>query len=84
MVEPWYMDTPFKVQQTSLSKQQLLKLRRFYMQQLALSQELLAAKPLGICKITISEESQLLDTFLEEEEAARCILSREGSKEMSS
>ncbi len=54
MVVPWYMELPFNKQPDPLSRELLLKVRRFYMQQLELSQALLQAKPLGICKITTS------------------------------
>ncbi len=37
------------------SKQLIIKLRKFYMAQRALSLALLEAKPLGICKTTISD-----------------------------
>ncbi len=37
-----------------LSNKELSALKRFYMAQQALSQELLEAKPLGICKTIIS------------------------------
>jgi len=61
------MESPFKQQHNPLSKESLLKLRRFYTQQLALSQALLAAKPLGICKTTTLVGEACLDTFLEED-----------------
>ncbi len=38
-----------------LSNKDLRDLKNFYMVQQALSQELLAAKPLGICKTSISK-----------------------------
>ncbi len=82
MNKPWYMEQPFKHLRDPLSSMDLLKLKRFYTQQLALSVALRDGKPLGICKTITSGENPLLDTFLEEEKVARCILSSDASKEM--
>ena len=81
-MKPWYMASPFKNLPNPLSKQDLLKLRRFYMQQLALSEALLEAKPLGICKITTSERNHILDTP-QEVILRGCIPSSVKSKETS-
>ncbi len=82
MIDPWYMEQPFRRLRDQLSKEDLLKLRRFYTQQLALSQALLEAKQLGICKTTTWGKNPLQSTLVEEEQVS-CILSREDSKEMS-
>ncbi len=67
-MKKWFMESPFKgFQDNPLSRSSLLKLRRFYMQQLALSEALLAAKPLGICRTTTSVGEKSLDTYLEED-----------------
>ncbi len=82
-MKAWYMELPFSRLRGQLSHEDLLKLRRFYTTQQALAQALLVGKPLGICKTTMSGENPLLDTFLEEDEAKRCISSKDDSKEMS-
>ncbi len=84
MVKPWYMELGLQSHnmQDLLSKQELLKLRRFYMQQLALSQALLEAKPLGICKITMSERNGILERLPTGDEELECIPSRRDSREM--
>ncbi len=87
MVIPWYMDQGLQSPDTQnpLSKDSLLKLRRFFMRQLALSEALLEAKPLGICKITTSVGEASLDTFHEVDESPSSILSEDVVlKEMSS
>ncbi len=80
MVVPWYMELPCSKQPDLLSKDLLLKVRRFYMQQLALSEALLEAKPLGICKITTSERNGILEPPLTEAEVLECIQSKSDSK----
>ncbi len=72
------------------SKQLMIKLRRFYMAQRELSTALLQAKPLGICKTTISDltrsEWKDLDSILKSGNATTrliTILSNASSKEMS-
>ncbi len=82
-MKAWYMEQPFLHLRDQLSNKDLIKLRRFYTQQLALSVALLDGKPLGICKTTTSGVNPLQDTLLEEERLARCILSSDASKEMS-
>ncbi len=85
MTNPWYMEQPFKRLRDPLSREQLLKLRRFYTQQLALSQALLEAKPLGICKTTMSGGEVSLDTYPGVDTSLSSIMSDEdASKEMSS
>ncbi len=85
MNEKWYMEQPFRnLRGNPLSKDSLLKLRRFYTQQLALSQALLAAKPLGICRTTTSVGERSLDMFLEEDvNLISTTLADVDSKEMS-
>ncbi len=80
MVEPWYMVQPFKRLRDQLSKEDYLKLRRFYTQQLALCQALLAAKPLGICKTITSGENPLLRLTLEGDLEENSIFPKEDSK----
>ncbi len=82
MVEPWYMEQPFRRLRNRLSKQDYLKLRRFYMQQLALCQALLEAKPLGICKTTTSGENPLNESFHMEGDVLTCISPKEDSREI--
>ncbi len=67
----------------------LIKLKRFSMAQLELSRELLAAQPLGICKITTYVDQKLdfksLDlTYENGKNSTRTvtILTRENLKEM--
>ncbi len=79
---PWYMEQPFKHLRDPLSREQLVKLRRFYTQQLALSQALLEAKQPGICKTIMSGENPLLDTH--QDVLVKCISSNGDSREMSS
>ncbi len=78
MVEPWYMVQALKSQpmQGQLSDKDLLKLRRFYTQQLALAQALLEAKLPGICKTTTSVRNPTVNTQID-------IFSNENSKETS-
>ncbi len=83
MSEPWYMVTPFSKQPDHLSRKDYLKLRRFYTQQLALSQALLAAKLPGICRTTTSVGEVSLDMFQEVEGGQSSIISNVDSKEMS-
>ncbi len=86
MTEPWYMVLPFRKAPSQLSRMDYLKLRRFYMQQVALSQALLEAKLPGICKIITSEENQSLGTFQEEvsnDILTSCISPSVDSREMS-
>ncbi len=71
-------------------EQLMTKLRRFYMAQQELSTALLLAKPLGICKTTISDltksEWRDLDSILRSGNATTrliTILSNASSKEMS-
>ncbi len=68
----------------------MTKLRRFYMAQRELSTALLQAKPLGICKTTISgltkSEWKSLDSILKSGNATirlATILSKGSSREMS-
>ncbi len=82
MVEPWFMVLPFNKQPGHLSRQDYLKLRRFYTQQLALSQALLEVKLPGICKTTTSVRNHTLEQTLMEGDI-KCIPSRNDSKEMS-
>ncbi len=82
MIKAWYMQQPFLRLRDQLSDKDLHKLKRFYTQQLALSQELLEAKQLGTCKITTSVGSLSLDEYLLTEGEANCILSSDASKEM--
>ncbi len=84
MNKPWYTEQPFKRLRDQLSREDLIKLKRFYTVQLELSQALLAGKHLGICKITTSGKDPLQDTLDEVENPLRCILSSEDSKETSS
>ncbi len=83
MVEPWYMVQALQSQPMhgQLSNEDLLKLRRFYTQQLALAQALLEAKLPGICKTTTSVENQSLEEFLLMEGEANSISSNDDSKE---
>ncbi len=83
-MKPWYMELPFHNSPDHLSRKDYLKLRRFYTQQLALSQALLEAKPLGICKTTISGSVVLQDTLLVEEDHPNFTIRKEDSKGMSS
>ncbi len=83
-MKAWYMELPFNSQHKSLSRTDYLKLRRFYTQQLALSQALLEAKPLGICKTTISGSVVLQNILREEEGEVKCTtLPNVGLKETS-
>jgi len=68
MVKPWYMELGLELRHTQdrLSNKDLLKLRRFYTQQLALSRALLEAKQLGICKITTSGKNPLVSIHNED------------------
>ncbi len=84
MKKAWYMELPLQHLHDQLSKPQLLKLRRFYMQQLELSQALLEAKPLGICRITTSGRNPTLHIHRGEEDLNDYIPSKNDSKEMSS
>ncbi len=79
MLEPWYMVQGPSLANNSgqLSLKDLVKLRRFYTQQLALSQALLEAKQPGICKTTISGKSHSVNMRIED------IPTRENSKEIS-
>ncbi len=56
------------------SRQLIIRLRKFYMAQRELSQALLEAKPLGICKTTISDPTKFdiksLDLILKSGKAA--------------
>ncbi len=79
MVEPWYMVQPFNRLRSQLSEEDYLKLRRFYTQQLALSQALLEAKLPGICKTTTSVGNGTLDHLLTEVDNTQ---SKNDSKEM--
>ncbi len=64
--------------QNKLSNKDISILKKFYMAQQALSQELLEAKPLGICKITTSPGGATeVDTLGQKD----CISGRENSKE---
>jgi len=78
------MELPFNKQPSILSRKDYLKLRRFFTQQLALSQALLEAKHPGICKITTSEENGTQEQLLTEEEVQECIQLRNDLREMSS
>ncbi len=82
MKKSWYMELPFNNQPVNLSRMDYLKLRRFYTQQLALSQVLLEAKLPGICKTTTSVENLSLDTYLDPASRRKCTSSKEGSREM--
>ncbi len=76
MNEPWYMVSVFNRQRDQLSAKDLIKLRRFFTQQLALSQALLEAKQPGICKTTMSGKNPLANTSLDG------ILTNESSREI--
>ncbi len=82
MKKLWYMELPFHKLQDHLSRADYLKLRRFYTQQLALSQALLEAKLPGICKTTTSVENLSLDMFLDQASRERCTSSSVDSREM--
>ncbi len=65
------------------------QVKKFYMAQLELCQELLGAKPLGICKTTISgrnplsSRNPLLTTINGPRSIVNNIISKSGSKETS-
>ncbi len=64
------------------------QVKKFYMAQLELSQELLEARPLGICKTTISgrnpldSRNHLLTTIVGPKSIVNTITSRKDSREM--
>ncbi len=63
------------------------QVKKFYMAHLELSQALLVARPLGICKTTISgknplsSKSPLLTTIVGPKNIVNTIISKNGSKE---
>ncbi len=63
------------------------QVKSFYMKQLELSQDLLEAKPLGICKTTISgrnplsSRNHLLTTIVGPSNIVNTIITRKGSRE---
>ncbi len=86
MINPWYMEQPFRRLRNPLSVKDLNTLKRFYTVQLGLSQALLEAKPLGTCKTTTSEEKVYQDILHAEEEdvsQTNSISQKDVSKEMS-
>ncbi len=85
MVKAWYMEQPLVSARLPdhLSRQDLLKLRRFYTQQLALSVALLEARLPGICKTITSERNGTLEFNLTEAVERECTQLRNDSKETS-
>ncbi len=82
MIEPWYMVLPYNRLPNQLSIKDYLKLRRFFTQQLALSQALLEAKSPGTCRITTSVRNPMFEQTLMEDDT-KCIPSKKDSREMS-
>ncbi len=83
------MWTRWGTEYSRLSPECKKQVNKFYMAQQELCQELLEAKPLGICKTTISgrnplsSKSHILTTISGKRSIVNTITSRKGSKEMS-
>ncbi len=71
MNDQWLSDVLLRGSQGQLSTKDIIRLRDFYMRQRALSQALLEAKQLGICKMHTSISSPGINSDLTVSEKVR-------------